>query len=127
MKKYPCFVYGRDEVIKKFGVQGRRCIKEFFLGDNPRGYARYHTVCREHCEGVSGIGTRLVRDIAWRERRKIKEMRVEENVRIGETGFGGISRRRSSTGASSNVIDRLEDVCTGSQTRWRPIGRKGQK
>jgi len=30
-------------------------------------------------------------------------------------GFGGISRRGSSVGASSNVIDRLGDVCTGSQ------------
>lgn len=32
----------------------------------------------------------------------------------------------SNAEASSNVIDRLGDVCTGSQTGWKSDGRKGE-
>lgn len=43
-----------------------------------------------------------------------KKDEVDTGSASVESSWGG-----SNAGASSNVIDRLGDVCTGSQTRWR--------
>jgi len=57
------------------------------------------------------VGYRAVR-VAGNKKDEVEKASVESS-------WGG-----SNAGASSNVIDRLGDVCTGSQTRWK--GKMGE-
>lgn len=82
---YP--VYRREVVIKKFEIQGVGVVREknSFLVIIRRGYTRYRTICREDCDGVSGVWcaglariSRIVR-VAGNKRRSRDSVSVESD------------------------------------------------